>query len=280
MHIELAEAALDRGNGSKALEHLAEVADADNPTLWAMRAHAWIYEDDAEKALDCTERGLQLSPEDPDLLQFYAAVQLELGELEKAERALLTVLNKNATHAPALYAYSLTLLAGGDTDGAHQMLNRLERSAGPSADSFDLRAKVHAAEGNEREAQRFIDLALEANPESAEANQTQHLLSAIKSDPAAADAGLRAAQLDPDAYAEQGRRSRYIKHPAMLPIRMVDRVGMVPLWMGSTFLLLLARRYLDPNTMLVVAVVYLTFVVYTWIAPPILRWWLRRTGRL
>ncbi len=281
MHLELAEAALDRNNGRQALQHLAASGDVESSRSWTIRAKAWVLEDETERALDGAKRGLLVAPEDLDLLLTYAVAQYNLSNPVEAERALLVALNKHPTYGKALYIYSLVLLDGGDTDGAHLMLNRLEEVAGPFAESLSLRARVCAAEGKERDADRFAELALEADPESGDAAETRYLLSVLKADaPSAANAGLHAAQLDPQLYAIQGRQARFIKHPAMLPHRLVDRVGMVPISITTSAFFALAARYLDGTIMLIAAVTYLVLAGYTWVAPPILRWWLRRKGQL
>jgi hypothetical protein len=89
----------------------------------------------------------------------------------------------------------------------------------------------------------------------------------------------RAAALDPSIgiHAEAARDAATSMHPLLLPLWPIYRFGQGPVWLGGVAVLLGLRALDVPGTIaLVVVVIWLAFVAYSWIAPPLLERWLRR----
>ena len=88
-----------------------------------------------------------------------------------------------------------------------------------------------------------------------------------------------AARMDPmnDGVTDAARHSRYQNHWLMWPLRLIQRVGRIQIWLGFIVLYFGLRALGQTQLLGIIAISYLVLVIYSWVVPPLLRRWLQRS---
>lgn len=281
----LAAEALERGNPTRALEHLGNLGDGIDPVAWRLRAVALRGIGDRDRAELAARHGLALAPDDVGLRLVLADILAAQKRRAESETVLLTVLNQHPEYAPALAQYAWLLAGAGDPAGARQIMARLP-GPGASADGddaglFALHGYVALVEGDVDAAERCLDTGLALEPEAPKLRLLRALVADQRSQSReASNHVLIAAQSSPDGVADIARHARFINHPLMAPMRLVNRIGAGRLWLAWLAVLFLLPRVWPRAPMLWIIGFYLSFAIYTWTAPFLLRRWMRSRGRL
>lgn len=274
--------AVMRGNGQRALDHLAEVQNLDDPTVWLVRAKALGLLDQHPLAEDACRRGIALDPT-------HVALRIELARAFEAqslyphaESALLSVLNENPENFEALVAYAWLLARSGDVAGARKVMERFPPQAVDQLPSLMARqGYIALVEGRRNDAREFIGRGMQMAPEATGIRMLRATEAAMHGNTGAAASYLTdAARLDPAAAGEQGRYARYLNHPVMAPTRLVNRIGPAQMWIGWLVVLFGLPRVWPSAPMGWIVIGYLCFAAWTWVAPTLLRRWMIRKGQL
>lgn len=280
--LHAATAALERGNAARALEHLNAV-DQVSEGAWTLRALALAQTGDEAGSFDAVHRGLSMGPDNPALLALRAELTERRDGPQAAETAYLALLRAHPNHTSGLLGYGWLLGSNGDTEGAKAVLARISghiRNEVP--DALALEGMIACSEGNLRESRAYLERGLQADPNSVRLHTLRALLASAGGEGAKRTSNhlQTAAEIDPRRAAQLGYEARFLSHWALAPMRLIDRVGTAQLWIAwiATFLTL---RTLWPNGPIGwIVLVYVSFAIYTWVAPPLLRRWLRRKGEL
>jgi len=282
---QLAESALNalqRGNAQRAQEHLFAV-ERPSGFVWYLRAVAAGMLGHEAEARTAIERGLSMEPNSPELLMLLAGQHEEDGAVSEAEAVYLALLNESPAYHPALISYARLLATAGDPVGATKVMDRVPGhvQAG-DPDALHALGVIALSEGRLKDSQRLVDAGLELDPNSVRLHALQAAQASL--DPKKSKSMVThlssAAAADPRQAAALGYEARFISHPLMAPVRLIDRIGAARLWIGWLVVLFGLPRIWPNAPMLWIALAYICFALYSWIAPPMLRRWLRRKGEL
>jgi predicted Zn-dependent protease len=124
--IELATALLEVANGLKAsaqqrLERLPGDA-ADSPDVWRIRAATALDMGSPQRARDNARRGLELQPDDPQLMLLLAQAEIRLGQLGSAEATTDALLDNHGGASGLRLALARLYLQEGHPDAAQRLL--------------------------------------------------------------------------------------------------------------------------------------------------------------
>ena len=72
---------------------------------------------------------------------------------------------------------------------------------------------------------------------------------------------------------KQAREARVNAHWLLYPLRFIHRIGGAKIWVGFIGAYFILRRVGPPVVATAVILTYLVIVVYSWVIPPIVRWW-------
>jgi predicted Zn-dependent protease len=276
-----AQALLETGRPQEALAELATLPASDvmAPGAARLRCAALAQLDRWPEAGDAARAGLSANGPDPGLMYWLACAEEHAGNAEFAERILLDGLAIVPHDVGLLCAYADLCAGAGQSEKAAKLV-ALAAAQDPQAPLvYATRVKVAYARGNDREAQRISREFVAAYPADPVANALLGGVSAARGQVGPAYAGFRRAVAeDPTqhAYAESALDMRVAGHPLMLPLRPIVRFGALKVWLAAVVLIFGVRLLGVPWLSLPVAAAWLAFCVYSWVVPPLVRWWVRR----
>ena len=278
----LARAALDRGNGSRALEHLSS-ADNDDAEVWLMRTHATLIDETYETAEQYARSGLSVDPESVGLLCALGHALQGQRRYVDAEHAFVGALNRAPESLAALRAYAWLLAEAGDLSAARSVTQKMPAAhLGASPDGQALLGYIALVEGDSKQAQIHLDRGLSLDPGDVQLHSLKVLQLSLQNsgNENVTKHMTIAATLDPERAGGLGRDARYLNHPLMRPLHLIDRVGPAQLWLGWIASLWLIPRIWPAAPMGWIVAVYLCLAVYSWTVPFLLRKRMENRGQL
>lgn len=277
---EHARTLLSLGRAEEALETLADAPEVDEPEWWRAHASALLvldrYEDAARSALE----GLECAPEHPYLLDALAAARLGLEDLAGAEEAILAALRVDAEDPDLLTRYAHVVATARQLDKAEKLVVRALAIDPENTFALHMHALIATARDDPREAIARSRELLRHVPESAFGHA---ILGAVHSQEGdvddAADHLRRAVVLDPydDDVADAARKARVASHWLLWPLRPLNKFGAAPVWIAAVALIYSLRAMKMRTAAGVLGLVWLTYCVYSWVVPPLVRRLTRRT---
>ncbi len=280
--LQAAIGALERGNAVRALEHLDGI-ETVTATAWNLRAVALANSGEMPAAQEAVQRGLSLDADNAPLLLLNAELLEKQQHPVAAEQAYLDLLRSYPTYVSGLLGYGWLLATNGDPEGAQAVLDRVgPHVQSESPEALALGGLIACSEGRINESRSLLQRGLEADPNSIRLHSLRAIIAAISGEGTGVMAThmKTAASINPVHGAKMGYEARYVRHWALAPSRLVDRVGTARLWLLWIAIFFGLRRFWPDGPIGWIALVYVIFALYTWIAPPILRRWLRRKGEL
>ncbi|HEX8053885.1 MAG TPA: tetratricopeptide repeat protein [Thermoleophilaceae bacterium] len=272
--LRMAEYYLEINRPEEALHALDSSGVAlEEPGAWLIRGTALFALERHDEAGKAAEEGLREDPDDVWLLHLLSIAKEALGDLAASERAILAALELEPD-IPGLYTqYADLLMRAGQLDKAHAVIERA--AALDPEDLSVLRARMSYAyvTGKAREGEKWSRKMLELEPEHPGAHgmlgvfkieqgsvigAREHYETAVALDPSSPDAREATIEI------------RTATHPAMLPARALDRLGVAGSWVAAV-IVITALRSVSPGAGAVAGITWVTFCVYTWVAPPIVR---------
>ena len=282
--LNLAQLHLDQGRPERALEVLSATSEAvADPTFYTLRAEACHELDRPQDALRAAEAGLELDPEDHDLMR-QAALSLEqLGDLGAAEAMIRSALKLYPESADLLVVYVIILTTGGETRHAHAVLDIAERLEPQRVDTLRLRGVLAYTENKPAECMRLARSLLQRAPEEPMSHQFMAIAESMRpvvSVKRMADHQRQAARLDPSDRdcVEAGLDAKFLTHPLMLPVRPLYAAGPAVSWMVALGCMVLIGM-IDEAAAGMWLAAYLLLVLYSWAVPPLVRRWVFRNHR-
>jgi predicted Zn-dependent protease len=265
-----------------ALDELANLGGGalEEAEFWELQAQALLDLERFEQAQTAAREGLRRDADSLALLALAAAAEARLGSLDESERHLLAALRLEPESTFLLAAYADILMQGGATEKAARVLERADRI--DADDPAVIRARITLAyvTNNDREAERHsrrllaeIDpedpyghamLGAQATNRGAFGRASEHFDTAARYD------------LSNEDVVALAREGRVHAHPLFWPLWPIQRFGPAKLWVAAigTFALLNAAGLDD--VLIVLLPIYLLWIAYTWIVPPLARRWLGR----
>lgn len=194
---------------------------------------------------------LAIDPEAPELYVYYGQLLLKTGHLDKA--------TKLAERALAIDA---------DEAQAHRLLSLIhsERNETGAARAHSARSLAHEPDEDVAHIAEGVALLRSGHPFQAK----RHLREALRIDPADADTE--------ELWLEADKATRWIHLPMYYWSLAMERIpgAQFTVWIGFIALLTLGRRVEGAGSAILgIAYFYIGFCVYTWVAEPLVRGWVR-----
>jgi Flp pilus assembly protein TadD len=277
--LSLAQHWLEVNRPDRALEELGRLPRDEAMSLPAclLRVGALLRAERPAAAKLAATRALDLHGTEPRLLALLALACRVRGELEESERALLQALSHDPEDVGLLCEYAELCVSVGQLDKAEALLERAA-AVEPDAEAVTTgRVLVAAARGRSAEAYRRAREALGRHPDSTVAHvyhsvvATEHgkfREAGRSSSRVAAETG------DPDALA-MARDDRVIAHPLLVPLRPLFRFGPLRTWVAVVVVLMILR-FVSPPLAAAVGLFWIVYCVYSWVVPPLVRWYVSR----
>jgi tetratricopeptide (TPR) repeat protein len=280
--LALAEFYVDVGRPERALEVLAGLGSEaiEDPHAWFVRAHALVELERWDAASSAAASGLALDPDRVELLHLRALALWRRGELAGAESAVLAALELTPEDPVLLCTYAHLVASAGQLDKAERLVDEASRLDPDDAYVRRTRAELAYLSGRDAAAERHARGALELDPEDADSLTLMGVAAYQRGHGRRGAADVRrAAGLDPSSenHVMLAREMSGSMHPLLLPLWPIYRFGRGPVWIAGVAALFAVAR-LDAPAPLAAAVVilWLVFVAYSWIAPPLVQRWLER----
>lgn len=278
--LALAAHLLDVDRPGEALEQLAALhgASPSAETVWALRVRALLALHRPADAAAAASTGLAETGPSVWLLHLLAYARSDLRDYPGAEQALLAALREAPEHELLLCAYARLLLRVAQVDKARRLLAEAARLAPESQVVRETRALLVYVSGSSRQAADASRDVLRHDPDS---TLGRTLLAGSSSERAdfrtsSRMLGSLAAESGDRELRERARVNRAYRSVWLLPLWPLERFGVVPFWLAwVTALIGLSALGLE-QVLVVLVPLYLLFVVYSWVAPPLVRRWARR----
>ncbi|MEU4194141.1 tetratricopeptide repeat protein [Kribbella sp. NPDC026611] len=201
------------------------------------------------------------------------------GRLAEAEAAFLQGLSLDPLDPDLLIGYARVCLVAGQAEKASALVERAASQAPDSVVVSAARAEVAYALGKDRDMRRHSIEALSHDPEDPHARALHGHASMLTGDARSGYDSLRSAaasQPDDDHLRTAAREAKLFNHPLMLPLRPFARLNPLVVWIGAVAIIYGLRLAGLPQVSFVFAMCWLVFCVYSWVAPPLVRLWIKR----
>jgi Flp pilus assembly protein TadD len=277
--IHLAEHYLDVDQAQRALDALERAHPEDAALAAGLRARALLVLERYAEAADSARAGLAIEPEDPELLAQLAIALWKMGQLAEAERAVLGALDLEPDDPSLLCIYAHIVANAGQLEKAERLVERALQWAPDDPTVLQTQAEIAYLQGRDKVAERAVREALEVDPEAPHSQALLGVAAAERGDSRAAAAHLRrAAELDPSVehFTETARALRVATHPLLIPMWPIERFGQGPVWIAGIATVLVAGRLAPSPFAELIILLWLVYVAYTWIAPPLVGRWVAR----
>lgn len=273
---------LEQHEPERALALLDGVArpDLEDENFWFLYGQAFYDLARYREAADMAQAGLVRAPDSTMLLYLACNCQAALGDLAAAERAILAALKLMPEDAGLLCRYAILVAQAGQLEKASRLLAEAERSAPTHPHLTQARMIISYLSGDNAHTIETGKRMLREDPD----NMFGHymLASSLIGQGRVKEADKHLRQVagdnaDDPHIAEALHELRVAQHWLLWPMRLLARFeyANIIVWFAAiaTFSLL---RLLDMNRAATIfSLCYIIFAIYTWVAPPLLRRWLR-----
>lgn len=181
-------------------------------------------------------------PREPQYFASYAHIMMQTINLEKAEKLASEALRLDPEHPNALSTSILCSLSKGESVKAKDQFSDLVKNYPDAAFSAHSLYIILVENKNYHAAMRIAQELLRNNP-----NNT--------------------------SYLEMVKSLRLVTHPAMMPLYPLQRWGWhasAVMWVLFIITSRMASKYLPDTQALIIIYSFLGYILYSWIAPPVL----------
>ncbi|MNS23651.1 Beta-barrel assembly-enhancing protease [compost metagenome] len=239
----------------------------------------------AQAALPEAEAARRLAPEVPAVCLWLGLLQMDLGAHQQAERHLLEALRLDADHALGYHLYALLMFRTGRLEKAEALLGEALRLEPAFAEAHGTLALVLAERNKTRDAHHAGQTSVLLAPGREGSHVAAGLACMENGDPyRARDHFREALRLDAgrgralELFLEADRACRWIYWPFYQWTRLVARLPgqQFTVWAGVLVLVMGLSSAGVPRGLLgTVLLPYVVFVIYTWLATPLVAGWTR-----
>ncbi len=253
----------------------------DTDLLYAAAMIEWL-EDDHLAARRQLGEVLRREPEHLDARELMVDLDIADGDLVRAELGLLELLREAPRNAGLIADYAMLLLRAGVVEKARAVTAEALRIAPEQPRALLAGVMLDLIDGCTPERSAALQDLLSRHPD--QAASAHALLAALGQHGRVAEAHAVARELyraDPRSSAALDVVSEfaYQNHWSMKPLWPIIRwgwPGAIGLYIAVVGLLRLVGERLPANATLTLSVVWMVYVVYSWIWPPLLRRWMQR----
>ena len=269
------------GQPERVLDALDGTDAFESTEGWVLRADALYQLDRCPEGAEAARRGLELDPENVELLDVLALNLIELGDLAGAEQALLSALDLWPDNEALLCHYAVACAHEGQAAKAMQLVDRAARLDPESTDVLRARAQVAYLNGDTKLTTQYADELLALEPE----DRVGHMLRGNALVEGNVYRAVRhfdeAVRLDPSDLdtARVARQNRTLTHWIQWPMYPIQRFGAIKVWAAYLVVLALVTATGQTTLFLPLVALYLFMVVYSWTVAPLARWWMNRRIR-
>ncbi len=246
--------------------------------LSALLDHHQDREEEAEKTL---RQLLMSSPRDPDARTLLVSVLMARRQYGEAEQELIGLLRDFPEEADFYVAYARLMLITLHLEKAERLAREALRLEPENPQALSLATICDLVRCEGRQAEGKLAELMRHHPESLDTAWT--LLNLLEERKQYGEALRLARELlrsDPanPQYVAMIRELRVLTHPTMWPLAPLIRWGWhgsAALWILGVVGLKLADRVLPEGAVLVLVTLWLGYIAYSWLYPPLLRRLLR-----
>jgi tetratricopeptide (TPR) repeat protein len=274
--VELARHWLRMERPQRALEELGRLRgdSALSVDAYLLRAAALHDLDRHAEACEAALSGLGRLGPNPSLLSILGDSRRLLGQYEEAEQAFLEGLAADPAHVYLLCRYARLCLDVAQFGKAERLVDRAASCRPHAGIVVRTRVLVAYASGRDGEAVRHSREALAHDPDDAAGHALHGLAAEASGDLRAAYRSLRraaAARPGNTELVRAARRARVVAHPLLWPLRLIARFGPIQVWLAAVAIMWLLQATGHGAAGLGFAVAWVTYCVYSWVAPPLVR---------
>lgn len=269
---------MERGQWQRAREALRrglEQAPEDLDLLYARARLDFLSE--SHDALASARDVLALAPEHAGARLLMARIHAEQGRQAEAERLLLDLLRESPQDTGLLCHYAFLLLRAGQLPKARALASEAARLAPEDLLVLSTLALLDLAEGRAPRDMAALGKMLDLYPEAETTLRTLAFSLVERMQlPAAREAAallVRRSPYDADVV-RLAAQIAYLSHWSMRPMYPLLRwgwAGSFGLYGGFIALTTLGRGVLPPPLLFAVTLAWLTYAIYSWVYPPILK---------
>lgn len=277
----LARRYLDIEQPARALEVLNGLTNVpmQDPDYWYLRGRALYELKRYPEAADMLQRGLGQEPDYTPLLYMMCNCQDKLGNLAEAERAILTALRLVPDEPSFLCRYAYLVAKAGQLDKADRLVDEAARLSPYDTTVLQTRAWLSYLRGDDRQAEVYSREMLREDPDDP-AGHYMYGVSKLNTG-SVGDAARHlgtVARYDPTDHdaVKIARQSQMAAHWLLWPLRPFYILGPAKCWIAvivAIFLLCSLGLYEIAGC---IGWIYLLICIYSWVMPPILKWWYKR----
>lgn len=277
--LALADHWLQIGRPERCLEVLRSADEVGlTSRAFELRTSALLELDRESEAAAEARAGLAAEPDNTTLLALLGIACRFTGDLAEGEQAFLSALQTDPENAWLLAQYALLLVTAGRIDKAKRVAEAAGRLDPDDSAVHLARGLVAHVEGRDAEASAIARQRLAQDPDDphGHAAMAAFALAEGRIGPTAAHSRT-AASIAPDAdLVELAREGRVLAHPLMVPMRLLYRLGPAKAWLGAMAIIGVLTVAGLEGAAAVVAVMYVSLAVYSWIVPSLVRRWVLR----
>lgn len=280
--LTLARHYVEIGQPERALDALARLgSDTDDAEAWGLRGWALVELEDYDGAVRAAQEGLELEPESPWLLRLVAVAEGHRGRLAEAERAVLAALHQEPDDPFLICTYAQLVARAGQLDKAERLCDRAVELEPDEETVIQTRMGIAYLRGDDTRAERLGQELLARDPENASGHRMVGASLLERGDLGAASRHfdtVAGADVRDDEAAMVAREVRAENHPLLWPLWPFRRLGAIGAWFAAMVTIAVLAVAGLQTLLGVFVIAYIALCVYSWVAPPLLRAWLRRRG--
>jgi predicted Zn-dependent protease len=278
----LAEHYLEIEEAGKALEVLSRTQGQalEDAEFYRILAQCYLALDQAENLEKAVASGLELDPDNISLLFLASEACRRKMDLAGAERAVLKALNLDPENPLLLCHYGLLVGQAGQFEKAERLLERAEASDPESSEIIHYRYALAIMQGKDRKAAELADRWVAQNPDDPDSLMASGLTLASLGRMAEGRARTaNAVGLSPEVaegHESDLRDIKVMSHWSLWILAPFNRFGPGVVWVTFIVVFLGLQLLGFRGIASVFAIAYLLLVIYSWVAPRIVRHLLRR----
>lgn len=239
----------------------------------------------AQAAMPEAEAALRFAPDEPAVSFWMGLLQMETGAHQQAERHLLEALRLDPSNAFGYHLYALLMFRTGRLEKAEALLREALRLEPAFAEAHGTLALVLAERNKTRDAHHAGQTSVLLAPGREGSHVAAGLACLENGDPyRARDHFREALRLDAgrdraiELFLDADRACRWIYWPFYQWTRLVSRLPgqQFAVWAGVVVLIMgLSAAGVPRGVLGAVVLPYVVFVIYTWLATPLVAAWTR-----
>ncbi|MEW5986405.1 MAG: tetratricopeptide repeat protein [Chloroflexota bacterium] len=274
----LAKHYLDIGQSERALSTLTRVGSGklENPVFWYLLGLAHEQLKQPDQAAEVVHRGLALAPEAIYLLHLLRHCESQRGDLAAAERAILKALQRAPEDPNLLCCYARLVAEVGQLDKAERLMAKAIQIAPEYQPAARLKLDLAYLRGHDRKAIEVSKQNLAQHPDDFHGHYMLGALMSVQRQPVGANPRLNvAARMEPTNEAVTGftRQNRFLTHWLLRPLHPIKGISAVHVWMAFIVLIVILLEFDQPRVADTVLYFYIFYVIYTLLAPIMLKNW-------